>query len=254
MSIKLFSSLLTMLVLGLAVKAFFLFNKVEESATYAFNTSANSVLVDTAYDRQIANNKENILQQKPVESYVTNTGHTNNIKDIQTKNNANTSNTASTNVTNTNALDYDNANSNVQISKMYSGAEVKLLKELATRREQIEKQSKELKIREKVLKATEEKVEKKIIELKAVQEKLDIALQAYNDKDHAKIMSLVKIYENMKPKDAAKIFDELDMSVLIKVISNMKELKAAPILASMNPSKARDLSIELSTTRNIDKE
>ena len=55
----------------------------------------------------------------------------------------------------------------------------------------------------------------------------------------------------MKPRDAAKIFDELEMPVLLQVVSNMKEIKVAPVIASMNPARARDLSIELARSKTI---
>lgn len=88
-------------------------------------------------------------------------------------------------------------------------------------------------------------------ELKSLQAKLEGAVKQYNQDENKKIASLVKIYENMRPKDAAKIFDELDMSVLIQLIRNMKEIKVAPILASMNPIKARELSIELANVKSL---
>ena len=50
---------------------------------------------------------------------------------------------------------------------------------------------------------------------------------------------LVKLYESMKPRDAAAIFNELDMPVLLQVLDRMKEAKAAPVLAAMQPDKAR---------------
>ena len=82
-------------------------------------------------------------------------------------------------------------------------------------------------------------------ELKGLQSQLEELMKQYDQKENSKILSLVKIYETMKPKDAAKIFNELEMPVLIKVVSNMKEVKVAPIIAGMEPTKARDLSIEL---------
>lgn len=42
------------------------------------------------------------------------------------------------------------------------------------------------------------------------------------------------------------------MSVLLKVVSNMKEVKVAPVIASMDPVKARDLSIELAKQKPIE--
>jgi flagellar motility protein MotE (MotC chaperone) len=63
--------------------------------------------------------------------------------------------------------------------------------------------------------------------------------------------SLVKIYENMKPKDAAKIFEQLDMGIMLEVVERMKEQKVAPILAEMNPVKARELTSELAQRRQM---
>ena len=77
-------------------------------------------------------------------------------------------------------------------------------------------------------------------------------MKQYSQKENSKILSLVKIYETMKPKDAAKIFNELEMPVLLKVVSNMKEVKVAPVIASMDPVKARDLSIELAKQKPIE--
>jgi flagellar motility protein MotE (MotC chaperone) len=55
----------------------------------------------------------------------------------------------------------------------------------------------------------------------------------------------------MKPKDAARIFDTLEMNVLLDVIGRMKEQKTSPILANMNPDKARDVTIKLAEQRKL---
>ena len=62
---------------------------------------------------------------------------------------------------------------------------------------------------------------------------------------------VIKIYENMKPKDAARIFDELDMDTLLLVAERMKERKLAPVMAQMKPTKAKDVTIRLSTLRSL---
>jgi len=63
--------------------------------------------------------------------------------------------------------------------------------------------------------------------------------------------SLVKIYENMKPKDAAPIFEQLDMDVLLDIVDRMKEAKVAPILAQMNPAKAKEVTDELAKRHEL---
>jgi flagellar motility protein MotE (MotC chaperone) len=67
----------------------------------------------------------------------------------------------------------------------------------------------------------------------------------------ARLQSLVKIYENMKPKDAARIFDQLDMDVLLDVVERMKEARVAPILALVNPQRAQDITIQLAERRKL---
>ena len=51
------------------------------------------------------------------------------------------------------------------------------------------------------------------------------------------IKSFVKIYENMPPKNAAIIFNDMDIDLLVQIISNMKEIKASSILAHMDVKK-----------------
>ena len=132
-----------------------------------------------------------------------------------------------------------------------SSSELKLLKELSKRRQELEKNQDDIEVKQQVLKATENKIDQKMNELKARQAQLEEVMKQYDQKEKGKIMSLVKIYENMRPKDAAKIFDELEMPVLLQVVSNMKEIKVAPVIASMHPLKARDLSIELAKQKSV---
>jgi flagellar motility protein MotE (MotC chaperone) len=55
----------------------------------------------------------------------------------------------------------------------------------------------------------------------------------------------------MKPKSAARIFEELDLDVLLPVIERMKERKIAPILAKMNAEKAKTITTELAQRRRL---
>jgi flagellar motility protein MotE (MotC chaperone) len=98
---------------------------------------------------------------------------------------------------------------------------------------------------------TEGKIDQKMVELKALQDRVDGLLKDYDTKESLKIKSLIKIYENMKPKDAAKIFDQMDLKTLFDVVSQMKEAKAAAILASMDPMKAKEVSLEFVKKRDF---
>ena len=63
--------------------------------------------------------------------------------------------------------------------------------------------------------------------------------------EEARLQQLVAIYEKMKGKDAAKIFDRLDQDVMLKVAVRMREAKLATILAKMDAGRARFLTTEL---------
>jgi flagellar motility protein MotE (MotC chaperone) len=69
--------------------------------------------------------------------------------------------------------------------------------------------------------------------------------------EESQLQSLVKIYENMKPKAAAGVFEELDMDILLEVVSRMKERKVAPILALMTPTRAKELTFELAQRQQL---
>jgi flagellar motility protein MotE (MotC chaperone) len=56
---------------------------------------------------------------------------------------------------------------------------------------------------------------------------------------------IVSMYENMKPKDAARIFDRLDMKILVDVSTQIKPQKMSEILAQMSPDNAERLTVEL---------
>ncbi len=113
----------------------------------------------------------------------------------------------------------------------YSPAELQLLQSLSQRRAELDKREKDLDMREQVLKVTEKRLQDKLAEIKKVQDKVNAALKTYDDKEDAQLDSLVKVYETMKPADAARIMSTLDMKVLIDVAQRMSERKIAPIMA-----------------------
>lgn len=134
-------------------------------------------------------------------------------------------------------------------------SEFGLLQNLAQRHEDLERQAHDreqaLDLREGLLKAAEKRLDDKIAKLSELQASLDDLLKKYDTKTDAQLQSLVKTYETMKPRDAARIWDELDMSVLIQLVEHMREQKAAPILAAMNPDTAKRVTDELVHRRQL---
>ena len=132
-------------------------------------------------------------------------------------------------------------------------AEIDILQQLAVRREQIDAREREMDMRNGLLNAAEERIEKKIAELQNLRLTINGLIKKFDAEQDAKLKSLVKIYENMKPKEAARIFEDLEMDTLLEMSERMKERKLAPIIAKMSPVKAREVTVELRRLRNLPK-
>ncbi len=130
-------------------------------------------------------------------------------------------------------------------------SEIEVLQKLSARREALDRRTLELEQREVLLSAAEARIEERIQELKTLQANIEGMIEQRDEKQEAQLRSLVKIYESMKPKEAARIFEELDMAVLLEVIDRMKERKSAPILAKMNPDKAKEITVELADRHKL---
>ncbi len=120
-----------------------------------------------------------------------------------------------------------------------SEAERGLLLDLRHRRETLDARAVALDQRGAVLEAAERKIAMRLQELSDLQARLEHLDQSRREHDSANWAGLVHVYEAMKPRDAAIIFDALDMHVLLPVLDRMQERKAAPILAAMQPERAR---------------
>jgi len=132
----------------------------------------------------------------------------------------------------------------------YTAAEVEVLQNLSRRREELDQREQGIAAREALLAAAEKRIEGRIGELKALEAKLTALADQRGEEEEKRLRGLVKVYESMKPGDAARIFQELDMPVLLDVAERMKEAKLGPILAQMNPQKARAMTVELAGRRH----
>ena len=70
------------------------------------------------------------------------------------------------------------------------------------------------------------------------------------EREEAGWRQMVKLYEGMRPRDAAAIFDDLESPVLLQILDRMGERKAAPVLGAMKPERARLLTAELARHRS----
>lgn len=133
----------------------------------------------------------------------------------------------------------------------FSRAEIEMLQSLMERRETLDLRARELDIRGNLLSAAELRIDEKIVRLKSIEATIQELLARHDDQEEKKLRSLVRIYESMKPKQAARIFEELDIDILIDVAERMNERKFAPILAQMNPERAKTVTVEIRTRRQL---
>ena len=122
---------------------------------------------------------------------------------------------------------------------------MEVLKQLSNRRQELDKRAQDLDTRDALLKVAEQRVDQKIKDMETLRKQLQVMVNQVSETQAAQLDNLVKIYETMKPKEAARIFEALDMPILLSVIQRMKPARTAPIMAEMNPDKAKEITTAL---------
>ena len=134
-----------------------------------------------------------------------------------------------------------------------SASERAILERLQSRRQELDARARELDIRESLLKSAEKRIDTKVEELKGVESRIGAATAQKSEADAANFKGLITMYEGMKPKDAAKVFDRLDMAVLYEIASKIAPRKMADILGLMSPEAAERLTVEMAKRAGSDK-
>jgi flagellar motility protein MotE (MotC chaperone) len=138
-------------------------------------------------------------------------------------------------------------------SQSVSPSERAILERLQARRQELEARAREIDIRESLLKAAEKRIDSKVEELKAVESRITIVTEQKNEADAARFKGIITMYEGMKPKDAAKVFDRLEMSVLFDIASHIAPRKMSDILGLMSTDAAERLTVELARRAGSEK-
>jgi flagellar motility protein MotE (MotC chaperone) len=128
-----------------------------------------------------------------------------------------------------------------------SAGERAVLESLNQRRQELEARARELDVRENLLAATEKRVEARLAEIKGVEARINATVHKKDEAEAARFKGLVSMYENMKARDAAKIFDRLDMRVLIEIATQINSRRMSDILGQMSPDVAERLTSEIAT-------
>jgi flagellar motility protein MotE (MotC chaperone) len=126
-----------------------------------------------------------------------------------------------------------------------TGAERAILERLQQRREELDSRSRELEMRESLIQSAEKRIDTHLNELKDVETQIKTETEQKNQGADARLKALITMYENMKPRDAAKIFNGLDDGVLVEVASKINPRTMAEIMAQMQADVAQRLTVEL---------
>jgi flagellar motility protein MotE (MotC chaperone) len=132
-----------------------------------------------------------------------------------------------------------------------SQSEIEVLQQLAERRAALERREQELDRRAALLATAEANVATQLERLEQLRAEIAATIATHDAKEDEKLASLVKIYETMKPKAAAEIFDRLEMPILLKMVERMRAPKSADVLARMDPAKAKQVTAELARRSDL---
>jgi flagellar motility protein MotE (MotC chaperone) len=128
-----------------------------------------------------------------------------------------------------------------------SPSERLILERLGERRDELRQKTQEAEARERLLEESERRLDSRLGELKALQQKVESTAEKKVQAEIEGLKNLVTMYETMKPKDAARVFDRLPQSVLVPVVQQMNPRKMSEMLAAMNPASAEKLTVALAS-------
>ena len=131
-----------------------------------------------------------------------------------------------------------------------SPAELQVLQSLGTRRGQLDQRESDLSTQIALLAAAETKLDAKVKTLNGLKSDIKGLLKVADDQEAAEVGRMVKVFESMKPKDAAPRMVLLSDAVRLPIAAKLKEKSLALILAQMPPAEAKKLTESLATRFN----
>lgn len=122
-----------------------------------------------------------------------------------------------------------------------------LLDRLAARRTELETYEQELAMRASLIDAAEKRANERTATLEALEAQIATLVEERKRLEEEQFTAIVSMYQTMKPKDAAGIFNQLELDILVRVAKMMPPRKMAPILAAMNTGRAQELTVRLAS-------
>ncbi len=127
----------------------------------------------------------------------------------------------------------------------YAAAE-RVFQDMALERDRIQQENEALRARQQQFAVQVQTLTDARSNLQAVIAKLDARQQAFIAEKERSAAKLAKMYEAMKPAQAAPILAALDLDIILEIMTRMKERQAARILAQMDAGLAARISTRMS--------
>ena len=116
--------------------------------------------------------------------------------------------------------------------------------------QQLTTKEQNLRTYEAMLKVAEDRIKERQDALNETKNEIGKLLDSYGQAQEGDNVRLKGIFESLEPKRAARIFDNLDIDVVLQIVSRMQPRKLAQILGYMDPARARVLTTAITTGRN----
>ena len=123
-----------------------------------------------------------------------------------------------------------------------SADEVQVLEALRARREALDLRGEQLETQDGLMLAAEQRLNERLAELRQLETTVNELLGHLDEEQERRVTGLVDVYQRMRAKDAATVFDGLDDDVLVQVASRMRQTHLAEVMGRMNPERARHLT------------
>ncbi len=126
-----------------------------------------------------------------------------------------------------------------------SPAELRIIQSLSQRRTELDARDSDMAAMLPLMTAAELKLDAKVQALEAVKAEVAALLGQVGDREKAEIDRLVAVYTAMRPREAARVFANLDDDVRLPVAAAMRPRSLAAVMAQMDPNAARVLTEKL---------
>ncbi len=127
-------------------------------------------------------------------------------------------------------------------TKAWTAEQLAFFNKLEERNQQLDSKEKELQKLEEELQEQKLALEKRLRDLEEIRTKISSRLDEKVKVDQEKVDKLVEFYSNMKPQNAAKVFEDIDEDLAVEILNKMKKKSAADIMNLLKSDKAQKLS------------